>query len=312
MKTIFADFNAMTEAEQVRLTTRGSQEDILSSRLRPGDWTWLSDGELLVGARLAIDPRYGLVGEPAWDTLVHLDTEEAHDRQHVESELQRLMKLESPSVEEEAQFFRLSTQLERVAPPESVSVRGSYFAERRALALLELGRNGLAMLEIEAARLDRPDDPRVNFIYLELLRRENFPRAITEAESFANSPNTPAVVLSACIYILATSADEASDEQFRQIAARVLEWCDRLDRAPDLGGVDPPLIALTFFNRGLILLRSGRRDQAQIAFGHAHEMYPINPALEEATRLNVYDHHAREIALRAREIAERVLARPAA
>jgi tetratricopeptide (TPR) repeat protein len=312
MKTIFADFNAMTEAEHICLTTRGSQEDIQSSHVRPGDWAWLSDGELLVGARLAIDPFYGLVGEPAWDTLVHLDTEEAHDFERVGSELKRLMTLESPSVEDEAQIFRLYTQLERVSPPEFVSGIEYHFASRRALALLVLGRNGLAMLEIEAARLDRPDDPRVNFTYLEVLRRENFPRAVTEAESFADSPNTPAIVLAACISILSTRADDASDERFRQIAARVLEWCDRFDRAPDLGGVDPPLIALTFFNRGVILLRSGRRDQAQIAFGRAHEIYPVNPAFEEATRLNVYDQHAREIARRAREIAERVQTRPAA
>ena len=55
MKTIFADFNAMTEAEQVCLTTRGSQKDIGERGIQVGDRVWLSDGELLVGAQVAID-----------------------------------------------------------------------------------------------------------------------------------------------------------------------------------------------------------------------------------------------------------------
>jgi len=62
MKTMFADFNAMTEAGHVSLSTRGSQADIERTGARPGDWVWLSDGEVIFGAQLAIDDRYGLVG----------------------------------------------------------------------------------------------------------------------------------------------------------------------------------------------------------------------------------------------------------
>ena len=86
MKTIFADFNAMTEGGHVSLTTVGSQEDIAHAGLRPGDWAWLSDGELIVGAQLAIDDRHGLVGVADWDTLVHLDDEGADDFDRVSIE----------------------------------------------------------------------------------------------------------------------------------------------------------------------------------------------------------------------------------
>ena len=48
MKTISADFNAMTEAGHVRLTLPCSQEGIISLGLRPGDWAWLSDTEVMV------------------------------------------------------------------------------------------------------------------------------------------------------------------------------------------------------------------------------------------------------------------------
>ncbi len=51
MKTMFADFNAMTESEHVRLTTRGSQDDMERLGIKPGEWVWLSDGEMQVGAR---------------------------------------------------------------------------------------------------------------------------------------------------------------------------------------------------------------------------------------------------------------------
>ena len=49
MRLISADFNAMTEAGHVRLTLPCSREDILRMSLGPGDWAWLSDGEILVG-----------------------------------------------------------------------------------------------------------------------------------------------------------------------------------------------------------------------------------------------------------------------
>lgn len=52
MKTIFTDFNAVTEAEKIRLNCRGSEEDIRLAGVKPGDWVWLSDGEIVVGARL--------------------------------------------------------------------------------------------------------------------------------------------------------------------------------------------------------------------------------------------------------------------
>src|SRR4051794_23007947 len=106
MKTIFADFNAMTEGEHVCLTTLGSQEDLQRGRFEPGDWAWLSDGELLVGARLANDPYFGLVGVPAWDTLVHLD-DEGRDFAAIWADLQRLLTTQGRSADDETRLLRL-------------------------------------------------------------------------------------------------------------------------------------------------------------------------------------------------------------
>ena len=110
MRLISADFNAMTEAGHVRLTLPCSREDILRMGLGPGDWAWLSDSEVLVGAQLAIDDRYGLVGVPDWDTLVHLDEEGADDFNRVSAALNLLLNGEPPSIEEEPRILELLTQ----------------------------------------------------------------------------------------------------------------------------------------------------------------------------------------------------------
>lgn len=57
MRTTYADFNAMTEAAHVHLTTRGSQDDIRDQGLQVNDWAWLSDSELIVGARIEDGPK---------------------------------------------------------------------------------------------------------------------------------------------------------------------------------------------------------------------------------------------------------------
>ena len=313
MRLISADFNAMTEAGYVRLTLPCSREDILRMSLGPGDWAWLSDSEILVGAQLAIDDRYGLVGVPDWDTLVHLDDEGADDFNRVSAALNPLLNGEPPSIEEEPRILELLTQLEHVAPPQIKDASPGTFAFRRALALRRMGKLGLALLEIEDARRFRPDDPEVVFVHLDLLRLEDFPAAVAEAETVAGSPGVPALVLSACINILSTQAEQAAADQFEPAARRVLDWCRRLDQAPDREQAGESLVALSHFNRGLVLLRAGRVSQAREAFEHAHRIYPEGPMLHEVAGLQTYDRHAREIARSVRTLAERwVPTRPVA
>ncbi len=209
------------------------------SGLEPGDWAWLSDGEVIVGAQLAIDDRYGLVGVPDWDTIVHLDEEGADDFDRVRDELKPLLTKEPPSIEDEPRILQLLTQLEHSAPPHLREAVPGMLVFRRALALRTHGKLGLALLEMEEARRARPDDPEVVFVYLDLLRLEDLPSAVVEAETIAGLPSVPALVLSACINILATQAEQASDDQFEPVAERVLALCHRFDQAPDLDQVGP-------------------------------------------------------------------------
>jgi tetratricopeptide (TPR) repeat protein len=312
MRTIYADYNARTEAGHVCLTTRGSQEEIRTRGLQSGDWAWLSDTEVIVGAQLAIDDRYGLVGVPDLDTIVHLDDEGADDYERVSAALNPLLTKEPPSSDDEPRIFELLTQLEYAAPPQIKEASQGTFPFRRALALRQMGKLGLALLEMEDARRIRPDDPWFIFVHLDLLRFEDLPTAVLEAEAIAESPNVSSLVLSACINILAVHAEQVAYDQFEPIAQRVLAWCERLDQAPDRDEAGPSLEALSYFNRGLILLRAGRISRARQAFERARQIYPEGPLLDEVTGLQTYDRHAREVAQRVRMIAEQLRPRPVA
>ena len=176
-----------------------------------------------------------------------------------------------------------------------------------------MGKLGLALLEIKEARRARPDDPMFVFVYLDLLRQEDLPSAVSEAQSIAESPDVTALVLSACINILAMHAEQVSGEQFDSIAQQVLAWCRRFDQAPDLDDAGPSLVALSYFNRGLVHLRAGRISRARQAFESAQQLYPVGPMLDEVTGLQTYDRHAREVAQHVRAIiAEQFSMRPVA
>jgi hypothetical protein len=313
MKTIFADFNSMTEGGHVSLATRGSRADIERAKLGPGDWAWLTDSEVLVGAQLAIDDRNGLVGVPDWETLVHLDEEGADDVARVGAAIRALRQKEPLSGEDEPRMFELLTQLEHFSPPDMRGGTPAGLPLRRALALRRMGKLGLALMEIEDARRKRPDDPVVVFVQLDLLRLEDLPSAVKEAQGIAEGPSLSAVVLSGCINVLASHAEQTADDQFELIAERVFALCRQLDKAPDRDEAGERLLALSEFNRGLVHLRAGRITQAQNAFQRAGQIYPAaGPIVEAVAALQTYDRHAREVASQVRTIAELFPTKPVA
>jgi hypothetical protein len=301
MKTIGADYNAMTEAGHVRLTLPCSQEDIRRLGLGAGDWAWLSDTEVVVGAQLALDDRYGLVGLPDWDTLVHLDDDDDRDPARIQAELRDLLEQPARSTDEEWRIFQLLTLFEAFAVPEARSARRpGYFAFRRAGTLLLLGKPDLALVEIEEARRADPGKPNDDRLFLEILRRTHLDRATREALRFAEDQNVSAAVLAECVNVLATHADDLADDQFRPVAAQVLGWADRFDRAADREQVRAVLLAQLQFNRWAILLRLGRIEETRRALDLARASNPQLAEIEQATRLTAYDQTARELIARVR------------
>ena len=152
MKTIGADYNAMTESGHVRLTLPCSQEGFSRLGLRAGDWAWLSDGEVIVGANwpsmIATDSSVSLTGR----RIVPLDEDGADDFDRIRAALNLLETREPPSTQDEPRVLQLITQLEYAAPPHIREASGWTFGFRRALALRQMGKLGLALLEAEEAR----------------------------------------------------------------------------------------------------------------------------------------------------------------
>lgn len=307
MKAIYADFNAVVDSGHIRLDCPGSLDDIGDAGLAIGDWTWLTDGELVVGAQILSDERRGLIGVPRWNTLVHLDDDNAKDLTNVAARLRLALK---PGAgfgrDAEALIFQLLTIFETIAPPEIIAASPSgYLALRRASALNHIAESELALVEIGEALLARPDDQTVEFLYLEILRRVDLDRASIEAEFRARGPGTHAAPLAACINIKAAVAERLSDDQFAPAGREILDWVDRFDRAPGRDRVLASVLGLVRFNQGLTLLRLGQQAEARETLALAHGINPAESAIDEALQLDVYDDRARQIAsrLRARPIS---------
>jgi hypothetical protein len=295
MTTIHADFNALTEDRSICLTTRGSQDDIRKYQIHPGDWVWLSDGELVVGARVADDPRYHLVGIPSWETMV--DFGDSTDALACFHELQALTQRSSIHTRAEwRRIFELSLQFEQSAPRQWLELSPGYQSYRRAVSLDFLGEPNLALLEIEAARAARPGEPNFEFFYLDLMRRVSPERAVVESEQLSSADDAGALVLVAAINILATHTEELPDDQFDAIGRRVLNLFERFENAPGRERISASLLSLVHFNRGLILLRSKQGVEARRSFELAQAIDPLDSSLDEAAHLVAYGEKAKEIA----------------
>jgi hypothetical protein len=301
MKTIFADYNAITTSGHLRLNFPPSREDMRAAGIQPGDWAWLSDGEVMVGARVENDPRDGVVGVPDWQTLVHLDDEESRDSALVRDQLLGLLARPARSLEEEKRLLELLTIFDVLAPPEAKTVfRPGYLSFQRAAALVLLGKPELALLEIEDARRLSPGNPQVDSVFLEVLRRTDLARATHEAEAFATNAQAAAGVLAECINVLATHADSLPDDRFRPVADRILAWVDQFERAPGRDQISAATLAQLQFNRALVLLRLGQSEAYRNALILAHAVNPVLSEIDEAARLTVYDQRARDLAARVR------------
>ena len=297
MNVVPADYNAATVSGALPLDFRDSKRVLSELNVHPGDWVWASDGEVLVGAQLEGEWDSGLVAIPRWETLVHLDDYQTSDFPRVWQELQQALQQPGRSVEEETRVFQLLMVFDAIAPPHiKAAVPPGYLSLRMAGALHFLGEPGLALVAIEDALRDRPDDPDVLFFYLETLRRTDVARAEREAQSWAARDDASAPVLAACINIWSAAADRLSDHEFAAVAAQVLGWMDHFERAPGRDRVRASVLAQVQFNRGLLMLRSGRSGEALDALNLAHATDPVEPSLDQARHLHQFDEKARELA----------------
>lgn len=110
----------MTKAGHVRMALPCSDEGIQELGVRPGDWVWLSDTEVVVGAKLAVDDRYELVAIPDWETVAHLDYGSRPKLEPNQAQTQRAAQPRAP-------FHRTQAANSRTTHSARVRRAGRYF-----------------------------------------------------------------------------------------------------------------------------------------------------------------------------------------
>jgi hypothetical protein len=285
LKTISADFNAMTGSDSVRLTTRGSEEGMRRAGVRVGDWAWLTDGDLIVGARIEDDPSDGLVGIPAWDTLVHLDDEGAKDLDRIWSELSLLLDRRWDSARDWPRLFQVLTILEAVVPGSTLAFPNE-LTLRRAGALYMMRRPELALLEIEDARRGGVE-PHEQFLplYLDILRRTDLRRARGEVEARPEPREAHAMLLASYIAVFASIMESPDGDPREPIAMHILDLADRFESAPGREQVPASILARVWFHRGFAQMCLGRVDDAHRALESAYLIDPLDAAIRDAQHL---------------------------
>ena len=289
MRTIAADFNAMTESGHLRLGSRGSREDLRDQAVHVGDWMWLSDGEVVVGAQLASDDRYGLVGIPRWKTLVHLDDFDPANRSDISSDILELIGSFSQQPDQDQDDWMQELQTLMIADtyaPKSLrhGLGHDFFARRLADVLESLGEPALALVEYREAMKARPGDPNLEWFYLDLLRETDPDRAVEEALR-ADRAEANAKILAACINILSEAADRASDDEFQATGPQILDRIARFDRAPGRDNVPAWLLMNVRLHEGMTLLRLGRLEECRNALQLAAAINSKGWATQEALPL---------------------------
>jgi hypothetical protein len=87
-----------------------------------------------------------------WQTLVHLDDDDAGDGDHIRAELDPLLAKDAPSRDEQWRIFQLLTQLDFASPPKTFAPSLGSLALLRARVLESLGKSELALVEMNEAR----------------------------------------------------------------------------------------------------------------------------------------------------------------
>ncbi len=297
MKTIDVDFNAIDEEDRVRLTTRVAERSLAASGIVPGDWAWLTDGEIRVGALVRLDASGNLVAKPAWETRVDREPDVGLELDGVWPELRGLLDDGDRSRQGEARLLQLLTWVEELTLFEARDqLKPGYFPYRRAGALWALGLAELSRSELGLALEHNSSDPAYLAFDLELQRILDLGAAVARAESLVADPKTPALVLAGCINVLATSSDPLPDREFPAQGQKLLDWAARFDTAPGHANVAASVVVQVLFNRWMALLRLAEVHAAREFLQAIIRLDPNNRSAREAIALDSYNHRARELA----------------
>ena len=281
MSSIYADFNARTADDRVRLDTVGSQQSVAEEGVGAGTWTWLTDGEIRAGAQLE-DSVDGLVARVAWETVEHVPTtDELADSEQIARSFRELQSLMSRPERDHRRVLAVLPLAERRLPRGA----GDYYRARVAQAF---GYPELALVAMETALEQSPADARFVHQRLDLLKSVDLQRAFTEAKKLTSDTGTPAIVLAACASIYAAKARELSQSALEDVQRELLDFTDRFDRAPGRDTAPASVVTFVHVTRGFSLLHLGSRDKATEEFSAAIKLDPSSAEAYAARGLENY------------------------
>jgi tetratricopeptide (TPR) repeat protein len=276
------DFNARTADDRVRLDTIGAAAAVLKSRITPGTWAWLTDGEVRVGGQIQ-QTEGGLVARVAWETIeFQPDDESDIDVPARWRELQGLMREPDRDHRKVLGLLPfLEREFEQVDPG-----RVAYF---RARALQALGYPHLALLAIDEAVQKAPHSPAFRYQWLELLKVVDFDKAVAESARLVKDPEAAAVVIAAFASIHAALAHKADAAEREVVDRNVLATTERFGpNSPGWATVPASTAALVHLIRGFALLRLKDRPRAMVEFTMAIASDPSSGAAHAARGIETY------------------------
>jgi hypothetical protein len=116
-------------------------------------------------------------------------TEVALNWNRIKPKLNALLSQEPPSIERKPRILELLIQLEYAAPAGISSDSTGTLSSRRALALQQMGKPGLALLEIKDARSRQPNDPAIEYVYLDISRQAQSSTSVRESPASDARPD---------------------------------------------------------------------------------------------------------------------------
>jgi tetratricopeptide (TPR) repeat protein len=279
---IYADFNARTRDDRVRLNTVGSKQSLSETGAGPGAWVWLSDGEMRSGAVIE-DSSEGVVAQVAWETaeeIVHGDVL-AKD---VDEALRECRAAMQGPQQDYKRLLRWLPLAERGMPPG----KGDYYRSRAAQAF---GYPRLALLAIEDALEKAPRLPAFLHQQLDLLKRIDLDLALEQVEALSERSPLPALVIAACASVYNAAARRLEQTDHSQAATfqrMLLKVTDRFETSPDYDTAPHSVTSMVYITRGFAFLHLRERESALKEFDRAVKANPDNAEALAARGLETY------------------------
>lgn len=260
MNTVYADLNARTQDDRIRLDWEASAVTLKRLDPRAGDWIWIGDEDLRVGAQVEVVDGT-IVARPAWETAEDLlEPSELSDREKQTAKEQLRLAIEQPTQVPLAQVLHLLPRARPLLPQ-------GFTESLRGQALARAGYPELALLSFDEAIARNPQKVSYRWHRLRLLADFDLPRAVIEADQEISNLSS-IVILDVCVQVLSNQSRQLHGKDRDNVLSRLLEISGNLTRFADYAE-HPEAATSLLVTRGFAQLARNDRDAARREFSAA-------------------------------------------